>query len=381
MVALEMARLSGSTDLIMGDGVASTRRSGRDGRLRHVLECVATLVDELRGRFVKSFTEAQLVVVQKQAGVDIFFARKLGKFDHIAALPALPDVNFLTGLSRKLGRVPADKIVLRIASDRVIRKVVSLPPSALSFLPSIVRNKVESLSPWQPADMLWGYRLIDGSAAAGSIAIEIGMTGREPVKTLASALKVAGINVGRVEFGDNASSEGIISVFSAKPERSQREIRKVLMAGIALGTLSVLAGSTGSLLAWTAQKELQSIGGESEKLQAMLDDRSAADDQKTEVSTALALAARKRHDVPFIVLLKDLTLSIPDGTWLQAISFTGRRLTITGKGGPVSSIIATLENSPLLQDVNFAAATQRGPADKQDSFSISADVSSATGDK
>jgi Tfp pilus assembly protein PilN len=381
MVNVEMAGISGSPGIVAGDAIASARRPDKDSRSGQVLECVAALFDELGGLFAGNSKEAQLVVIQKQEDVDIFFAKKPGKFDRIDTLPAIPDANCLTGLSRKLGRVPADKIVLRIASDRAIRKVVSLPSSALSFLPSIVRNKVDSLSPWRSADMLWGYRLIDGSAGDGNIAIEIGMTGREPVKTLASSLKVAGINVGRIEFGDSASSENNISAFSATPERSQRETRKVLLVAIALGALSVLTGLTGVLQTWTTQKELQSISGESEKLQAMMNERSAADGQMTEVSAALALAARKRHDVPFIVLLKELTLSIPDSNWLQAVNFSEERLIISGKGGPVSPIITALENSPLFQDVNFAAATQRSLADKQDSFSISANVSSAIGDK
>jgi general secretion pathway protein L len=385
MVALETDKSYGSVDLAMGirktDSAAPARRSEKDGGLGRALGCVTALVDDLRKLFVNMPAKAQLVVIQKHQDVEIFFARKPGKFERVAVFPASARANDLAKISRRLGRVPADKTVLRIASDRAIRKVISLPSSALSYLPSIVRNKVESISPWQSADMLWGYRLIDASAASDSIAIEIGMTGSEPVKMLASGLKVAGINVGRIEFGDSAGLGDHISVFSAMPVRSERKSRSVLVAAGALGAFAIVAGLAGGLQAWTAQKELRSTGAELQKLQALLDDRSAADGQTTAVSTAVALAARKQEDVPLIVILKELTQLIPDGTWLQSINFSDGRLTINGKGGPVSQVISALENSPFLQDVNFAAATQRDTADNQDSFSISATISPAKGEK
>ena len=385
MVALETEKSYGSVDLTMGirktDSAAPPRRSEKDGGPGRVLGCVTALVDDLRKLFVNMPAKAQLVVIQRHQDVEIFFARKPGKFERVAVFPTPARANDLAKISRRLGRVPADKTVLRIASDRAIRKVISLPSSALSFLPSIVRNKVESISPWQSADMLWGYRLIDASAASDSIAIEIGMTGSEPVKMLASDLKVAGINVGRIEFGDSADLGDHIAVFSTMTAGSQRKSRSVLVAAGVLGASAIVAGLAGGLQAWTAQRELLSTGSELQKLQVMLDNRSAADGQTTAVSTAVALAARKQEDVPLIVILKELTQSIPDGTWLQSISFSDGRLTINGKGGPVSPIISALENSPFLQDVNFAAATQREAADNQDSFSISANVSPAKGDE
>jgi hypothetical protein len=381
MVAWQSSGSPGATTARAESGVATRRQSVSENWWRHVFESVAALAGELRSRLVSSASEVQLVVVHNQKSLDVFLARKSGQFDHVATLPEFLDANFMVELPRKLGRVPADRTVLRIASDRVIRKVVSLPHNALSFLPSIVRNKVESLSPWKSTDMLWGYRLVNGTADADCIAIEIGMTGKEPVNTLTTALKSAGIDAGRIEFGDSASSADSISVLPQASEGPRRSTRKVVVAAIAVGALSLSLGLAGGFNAWRAQQELQSLGGELQKLQKTLDDRSAAGGQVTEVSTALAMAARKQHDTPFILLFKDLTLSIPDGAWLQAIDFAEERLTITGKGGPVSPIITALEKSPLLQDVNFAAATQRQPADNQDNFSISAKLSPIPGGK
>lgn len=385
MVALETEKFYGSVGLTKGirkiDRAALARRSKKDGGTGRALGCVTALVDDLRELFFSAPAKTQLVVIQKHLDVEIFFARKPGKFERVAVFPAAARASDLANISRRLGRVPADKTVLRIASDRAIRKVISLPSSALSFLPSIVRNKVESISPWQSADMLWGYRLNDASAVSDSIAIEIAMTGSEPVKMLASDLKVAGINIGRIEFGDSAGLGDHIGVFSTMPVGSERKTRSVLVAAGVLGAFAIVAGLVGGLQAWTAQRELRSTGVELQKLQTMLDNRIAADGQTTAVSTAAALAARKQKDVSLVVILKELTQSIPDGTWVQSVGFSDGRVIINGKGGPVSPIISALENSPFLQDVNFAAATQRDTTNNQDSFSISATISPAKGDK
>jgi hypothetical protein len=375
MVAVETVDFPGPA------GAAARQGKVRSGRLSEALDCVATAAGELRSLFSRGAAETLLAVVQNQADVEIFFARRPGKFDRVAAFPAKPQANDLTALSRKLGRVPASKAVLRVASNRVIRKVVWLPSSALGFLPGIVRNKVEGLAPWQTADMLWGYRLVDGSAAAASIAVEIGMTASEPVEALMSSLKAAGIDAGRIELGDGASSSDRIAVSSTAPEKSRRGTRKVFVVGAVLGALALAAGLTGGVEAWMAQNELRSVGDAVEEMRAMSVARSAAGARDPEFSTALAVAARKQHDVPFIMVLKDLTQAVSDGIWLQSIDFAGGRLTITGKGGPAPPLIAVLENLPQLKDVKFAAATERSPDESQDSFSISATVGRTEGEK
>ena len=378
MVTLDTFGFTGSTALAAEDGMVSTKRPHGNWASR-ALDCAATFLEEVRGGSKGSFTRAQLIFIQTRDELSVFFAKKPGKYDRIGTLPAMYDARATAALAQKLGRVPGEEIVLRIASDRAIRKVISLPSSALSFLPSIVRNKVESLSPWQSADMLWGYRLVGGSAD-GQIAVEIGMTGKASVTILISSLKASGINVNHIEFGDSIDAEDRINVLSTT-DTSQGQSRKLLLSAVALGTFSLLAGLTAAVQAWNAQGELAFLTAQQAKFQAKLDESSAANSQMTEVSTAWALAARKHQSVPLIVLLKELTLSIPNETWLQSIVLSEGHVTITGKGGAVSAIIAKLEKSPLLQNVNFAAATQRNTSDKQDAFSISADVSPVSGEK
>jgi general secretion pathway protein L len=316
-----------------------------------------------------------LVVVQRQHDVELYFAARPGKFERVGTFSD----GDLAGIFHRLGPVPAARTVLRIASDRAIRKVISLPPSALDFLSSIVRNKVESLSPWQSSDLLWGYRLVDTNPSTDSINIEIGMTGNDPVRSLVTDLKDAGIEVGCSEFGDNADPDAYISVQAASQSGSEHKSRSILVASIAGALLVMLAAAAGGMQAWRAQDDLSSTELQLQKLQAALDKQTAADGQETPVALAAALAARKQQDVPLIVVLKELTQKIPNGTWLQSVSYSDGRLVINGKGGAASQIVSLLEDSPLLQDVNFAAATQREMGDNQDSFSISATVSSAKG--
>jgi general secretion pathway protein L len=238
---------------------------------------------------------------------------------------------------------------------------------------------VESLSPWQSADLLWGYRLIDSPASGEGLAIEIGMTGNEPVKALVTELKTKGIDVGSIEFSNQVDSAGTIKVYAASQAGPERRSRSILVVAIAGALCAILAGAVGSLQALTAHNDLQSADLQLQKLQAALDRHSTTNDQATPLAVAAALSARKQHDVPLITVLKELTQAIPDGSWLQSLSYSEGQLVINGKGEAASGIIAALEASPLLQDVNFAAATQRNPGDNQDSFSISAIVSSTRG--
>ena len=363
------------------NAVVAKRQSPRESWWSQGLENVSALLEELRPRLARHSTDPLLVLVQRQTGLDVFRKRQQLAYDQVATLADTSDHRQLQMLASRLGRVPGERTVLRIAADRVIRKTVSLPPGTLGFLLSIVRNKVESLSPWQSSDTLWGYRLLGGRSSAETIAVEIGMTARKPVGGLTAALKAVGIVVGRIEFGDSDSAEGTISVVPEVLEKPRRDVRKVLYAAVALGALALVASFTGGMTAWRAQQELQMLTANTEKLRADFDGRSAAGGKTTERTTAQAEADRKHRETPLIILLGELTKLIPDDTWLQAVHLSEDRITITGKGKAAPPMISALENSPFLQDVNFAAATERQTADSQDTFSISAKVTPDVGGK
>jgi general secretion pathway protein L len=363
------------------DAVIAKRQSPRENWWSQGPENVSALLEELRPRLVRHSTDPLLVLVQRQTGLDVFCKRRQLAYDKVATLADTSDHRQLQMLASRLGRVPGERTVLRIAADRVIRKTVSLPPGTLGFLLSIVRNKVESLSPWQSSDTLWGYRLLGGRSSADTIAVEIGMTARNPVSGLTAALKAAGIVVGRIEFGDSGSAEDTISVVPEVMEKPRRDVRKVLYAAAVLGALALVAGFAGGMTAWRAQQELQIVAANTEKLRAELEGRSAAGGKTTERAAAQAEADRKHRETPLIMLLGELTELIPDDTWLQAVHLSEDRIIITGKGKAAPPMISALENSPFLQDVNFAAATERQTADSQDSFSISAKVTPDAGGK
>ncbi len=75
-------------------------------------------------------------------------------------------------------------------------------------------------------------------------------------------------------------------------------------------------------------------------------------------------ALRQRH-LPVLSILRDLSKEIPDGAWLDRLSFTDKGGEIEGYADSASALIPLLAASPLLKDVAFLSPITKGKDGKE----------------
>ena len=73
---------------------------------------------------------------------------------------------------------------------------------------------------------------------------------------------------------------------------------------------------------------------------------------------------RQRH-VPALSILRDLSKEIPEGAWLDRLTFTDKGGEIEGYADSASALIPLLAASPLLKDVAFLSPITKGKDGKE----------------
>ena len=260
--------------------------------------------------------------------------------------------------------MPSNGALLRIGASKAVVKRISLPSGARDVIDAVIRNKVESLAPWPLHETLWGHRLADG-AAAGEIAVDVGIVSRKSVDGLLATLAATRIRIKAIEIA------GGIPVNLQGPARAKVMRSRIKLALVAASIASLSAAGYGGMLAAGMQSDLASVSArQAEIRRALLGERGASGDPKLE--SANALLERKKAEQPLVAILARLTELVPDTAWLESIDFDHGKLVINGRGADTPAIVEALEASAYFEKAGYAAATQRDAETGSDTFAISA---------
>jgi len=341
------------------------------GFVRRWLEAVAGLLVAAIGRFV-SPRVVRLVEADDGSGFtlrlpkDAPSAPALVQLDDAAGVPALPE-----SVARSI-RGNRVEVVLR--PSRFVFRQLELPRRAIEFLDGIVRAQIDRLTPWAPADAVFGWgRPTD--IANDRISVMVAATARvmvRPILQAVSALGAASIAV-LTAPADSPATAARIKVYdqSVRGLLDPRRVSRMLMI---LLVVAVVAAGTGLAADFV-------IGGDLEARQSDLTRSINArlvelrGGQSGAAHDATALLDRKKRETPAtVIVLEALSEILPDDTYVTELRVEGNKLQIVGVTHDAPGLIRLIEKSPHFTRATFFAPTTRAPTDPGDRFHIEARI-------
>jgi general secretion pathway protein L len=269
-------------------------------------------------------------------------------------------------------------VVFQLPTDKLVVRRISVPAQAREFLPGIVRNQAERLSPWPVEQTVYGFSAEASQEKAATLDVRVFITSRAAVNNARDQLDAIGLAPDRIvaRQGDlsTASSVALWSRLAEAPhETVARTHRQIGMAIVAIFLLSV------GLSVW-AFCSAASLRAESEELAA----RSVALQRQLQGShTQQAIAslppaerawAWKESMPSTVIVLEVLSRALPDTAYLTELHLDNTTLRLIGLASDTPSLIAPLERSGHLTHVHFFAPTTRGPDGSLFRFHIEAQV-------
>ncbi len=204
---------------------------------------------------------------------------------------------------------------------------LALPALPGAQLRDAVALEVRSASPFEPADLVWGYRTRAGRGGRGGALEAVAvLASRRSVERHLGALgeRLAGTAAPEVWVLDDQGRAIVVEGYG-EPARQQRGARGRLLAYLLLATALVLIAA----LAVTPTLKL--------KLRAM----QAA-----------------------------MTRLIPDDTWLQRMQVQGNKVTVTGQTPNAAALMNTLSSHPGVRDVRAPSAATRAMSGGRENFTV-----------
>ena len=154
----------------------------------------------------------------------------------------------LAELTQRFGKrkAAAGPVVLRLQPSEVVETRISVPAAAREVMEPILRNQIERLAPWPVEKALFAYEVADEAGEAGSLAVQLTVTGRNVVEGLVAELDGLGYAPDIVDCGTDAAAEPRINLLprqSAEADRSGRVLVSVVAVAL---LLSLFAGAIGA---------------------------------------------------------------------------------------------------------------------------------------
>lgn len=269
-------------------------------------------------------------------------------------------------------KLKGQQVELRLDPDLLLDKHLNLPAAGQQYIEAILRHQIERLTPWAADHVAFDYVVGGGGMggdAEGKVPIRLVATSRDTVVDALGPLEEVGIKPRTVgTAADPVDQPSAIDLQdSGKAERESSLRRAVAMTLAAAAVVLLLAGGVQTWRVFEAERE----GAE---IQQAIDARRALIAEAVARTTASdeyrALAARKASSLPMVVLLEELSATIPENTYLTELNVIGNTVRINGSSRAATELISLLEQAGALADAQFAAPTTRSENGRSDSFQI-----------
>jgi len=248
------------------------------------------------------------------------------------------------------GRPHRTLIVLQ-AGD-VLRRSVSFPAQVRDNLQQVVRYEIDRLTPFQADQVLFDTNLGGTSARGDRILAELALCRRDRVDLWLQRLREAGAPVDEVTW-DGAWPKANLLPSELRPRRDPGALRVAL--GL-VATVLLLGAAVLITPLWQRDETLSSLHAE------IAQARTAAqgvdklrDDLERARQGSVAVLQRKQEQPRMIDLMRELTVRLPDGTWIQNLNFDKAEVQLRGESSQATALIALLEKSAGVHGVTFAS--------------------------
>lgn len=280
--------------------------------------------------------------------------------------------------------IPADLLTKSVASDRKPRKVrvIDMHVPAEQFLqrqiaaPGTARSKLETLAeldlrqrtPFAPGDVF--SQLGTPKLEDGMLKVPQWVVKRSDVTDWQRNLAAHGLRMRRLYVDGQPRP---IADFSSAIAPAGRKLRwlNCLLGGAALAT--TLAGWL--YPGWVAQDQSRILQRDLVALRAeALTLRQEVETLRSQDSERAAFLDTLLRRATLIDTLRDLTVALPDAVWIETVTYSPKRTTISGQiDGSAADLVLALGKRPVFRNPRLSGPVSKTPANGE-RFEITIDL-------
>jgi len=262
-------------------------------------------------------------------------------------------------------------IVLRMPRECALTRVVMLPIAAAKNPRQVLGYEMDRLTPFSANQLYYDALILDRQLEQRRIRIELSALPRAGVDATLEALAALGIAPDVVDIAGGRMGVNLLPV-EKRPKRGvwPRRLKNLL---IVISLSLALAAALLPLWQYRAlvlrlQKQVDILQKDSGQVLNLREQLEKA------VESSRFLLQKKQSSPATIELLRELTVVLPDHTWLERLQINGDTLRLVGQSSSASALVGVIEKSKLLGSVAFASPVTNDRRTGKERFVLGARV-------
>ena len=262
-------------------------------------------------------------------------------------------------------------VIVRLPATQVLIKPVLLPLAAERNVREVLAFDMDRQTPFTEDKVYYDFRVTGRDIENDRLRVELIFTRRDQLEPLLDKIQSMGISPHRVTV-QNEGAEWNLLPAARRPANARMfsdRTRTLAWATLAMFLAALYVPPL------TQTRHLSDLD---EKVRALRPQATQARALREEYQALLArprfLAAALDARVPVIDILNELTIRLPNNTWISQLALHGDRLELQGESDAAGAIIELLDESGYFKEVQFSSATTKSTATNKDRFHVSARV-------
>ncbi len=278
------------------------------------------------------------------------------------------DTAAVTAARAELARKHEPDVTLVLDRTRVLTHTLKLPAVASSDLRSLLFFELDRLTPFAADDVAFDFRV--RTRSDDGLVVDVALARRTALDAAIKAVEPLGLRPTAVTIEDADGARLPFNLLLRHRRLRLPAARLTVRPALAIGAVLMLV-----MALYLPLARYQSVLGEQRSaVESVRTEAVAARGRLAEQEASLAradfLAAKRRDYVPPVALLKDLTVRIPQHTWVSRFAISRGEVQLQGESGTATELLQILEASDLLEHAQFQAPVARADDTGKEQFTI-----------
>jgi general secretion pathway protein L len=275
-------------------------------------------------------------------------------------------------LAGRSGRA-ADEVVLRLPAYRVLEPAMEAPAVAAGHLREVLALEMDRNTPFKAEDVFFDFKVREAASTEDRLSIAVRVAKKKDVENAVAFAREIGLPPTRVD-GPRRRDGWECNLLPGEGRRTSGSILPKL--NVAAAILAICLG--GAWIYLSAERDARALAlveAETARYRAAAAEVGAMRDEAAKlVAAAKSITERKAANPMVAVVIDEVARRASDDHWFIEISYREGEVLLSGYSSQPAALLRSLEDSPLLEGVAFAAPTVADPSVERERFRIRAIV-------
>lgn len=310
-------------------------------------------------RLVLAVEDGQCVLAREEDGQ----TQELERLD-----PLSPDGN---AIARWFRTEKPREWVLRFPAGQALTRVLALPMAAEKNLRQVAGFEMDRLTPFTATQVYYDAAVLERQPEQRRLRVELTALPRAAVDPVLAHLRQQELPPDVLDVVGNRSSLNLLPP-EQRPQRGLWDRR--LRAAVVIASLLLVAAAI-ALPIWQQRALVIGAIAKVDQAQKAANQALSLREQLDKTLETSRMLAQKKRSIPARVdLLRELTVILPDDTWVERLQIKGDSAQIIGQSGKASALIGIVESSKFFSGAGFTSPVTTDPRTGKERFVLSARI-------